>query len=256
MICDRYRGIKMNLFEVSPLKPPTHTILLIGSGRLAKHLQFWNSIQSSKQPSITVKLITWNRSEDPQLMDRYVAEADLIWLAISDDAIVPFFEKHFLHRKKPVVHFSGALSDDRLWCAHPLMTFPKELFEPAIYHSIFFALTGISNLIKALPGFNNPFFNVAAQDKPLYHALCVVAGNFPQILWNEVDAKRQDLKIPEEAFFLYLQQTLNNFIKLKTQSLTGPLIRQDRVTIAQNMQALTDTKLQSIYQAFVKEFLL
>ena len=226
-----------------------HSILLIGSGRLAKHLLHWNALLIKPN-----QIKTWNRSEDPKVLKQFLDESTAVWLAISDSAISPFFEQHLIHYNGNVIHFSGALHDSRMKCAHPLMTFPNELMPDSTYQQIYFALTGASTLSEVLPGFTNSSFVLPEKEKPLYHALCVVAGNFPQLLWNEIDQKRNALKIPETAFNVYLQQSLNNFMKLKSSALTGPLVRNDLETIAKNTKALANTKLQSIYTAFVKEF--
>ena len=228
-----------------------HSILLIGAGRLAKNLFHWNSLLST--PNV---IKTWNRNEDPKILKQFLNESAVIWLAITDSAIAHFFDQHLRNYEGTVVHFSGALHDSRMQCAHPLMTFPKELMPYSTYQQIHFAVTGATTLNKILPGFTNPFFLLPEKEKPLYHALCVVAGNFPQLLWNEIEQKRKTLKIPETAFNIYLQQALNNFIKYKASALTGPLIRNDLETMNKNIEALANTKLQSIYAAFVKEFLL
>lgn len=225
------------------------TVLIIGSGRLAKHLQHWNSIQADPN-----NILTWNRSEDLHQLHKLVIEADLVWLAISDSAIQEFFQLHLKASGKLVVHFSGALAADGMKCAHPLMSFPAEILPDTTYKATWFALSETENLNDMLPGFGNASFKVAAKMKPLYHALCVVAGNFPQLLWNEVDQSRQQLDIPEQAFSIYLQQSLNNFLHLKAKSLTGPLIRHDQNTLNKNKDALINTKLHSIYAAFMKEF--
>ncbi len=225
------------------------TVLIIGSGRLAKHLQHWNSIQANPN-----QILTWNRSEDPHLLYKKVTQADLIWLAISDAAIQKFFETYLNASGKLVVHFSGALAVDGIKCAHPLMSFPAELLPDTTYKATWFATNETEKLADMLPGFSNASFKVSAKMKPLYHALCVVAGNFPQLLWNEVDQSRQQLDIPEKAFSIYLQQSLDNFLLLKANSLTGPLIRHDQNTLKKNKDALVNTKLQSIYAAFMKEF--
>jgi hypothetical protein len=55
-----------------------------------------------------------------------------------------------------------------------------------------------------------------SQDKALYHALCVLAGNFPQMLWNEVSEKMQLLEIPEASLDLYIKQiTESHYIQEK-----------------------------------------
>lgn len=225
-------------------------ILLIGSGKLAKHLSHWFSLTHHHH-----QLLTWDRHQDPQALRRYVTEATHIWLAVSDSAIVPFYEKYLAGHDAVTIHFSGALHDPRLISAHPLMSFSENIYPDEFYSKIYFALTGCEKLSEALPGFNNPSFVLNAETKPLYHALCVVAGNFPQLLWNEVNTLAADKKIPAAAFDLYIQQITQNFLSLKKKALTGPFIRQDIQTINKNIEALSGTQLQMIYKSFEKEFL-
>jgi len=228
----------------------SNSILLIGSGRLAKHLLHWNSLLENPN-----KILAWNRSEELSLLRKLLDESTHIWLAISDSSILSFFESNLKNFAGQVVHFSGALYDPRLVSAHPMMTFPTGLLPDSTYKDIAFGLTGASDLSLAMPGFKNTFFHVAEKDKALYHALCVVAGNFPQLLWNEADQKFSELRVPEKAFQTYITQVLNNYLNLKQKSLTGPIVRKDLTTIEKNEAALTGTKLKAIYHSFAKEFL-
>ena len=227
------------------------TILLIGSGKLSKHLSHWFNLNSNH----SFKFLNWDRHQDPHAIHRYAAVATHIWLAISDSAIIPFYEKYLIGHDAKVIHFSGALHDPRLISAHPLMSFTQELYPDDFYSQIHFALTGTDSLNKALPGFSNPHFQLKPEMKPLYHALCVTAGNFPQMLWNEVHKIAAAQKIPAEAFDLYIQQITQNFLSPKEKSLTGPIARKDTTTVNKNIEALAGTPLQSIYQSFSQEFL-
>lgn len=225
------------------------TILIVGSGRLANHLNHWVTLQKTKY-----KILNWDRSQDPHAIKKYVAESDFVWLAISDSAIVSFYEKYINGFDCTVVHFSGALQDTRILSAHPLMTFADEIYSDEIYKKITFAITGFENLSEALPGFENPFFKISAQDKPLYHALCVVAGNFPQMLWSEVSKTCLQKNIPFEAFNLFLRQSLENFVWSGASAITGPIARNDLATVEKNKAALP-SKLKNIYSVFSSEFL-
>ncbi|MGZ3691315.1 MAG: DUF2520 domain-containing protein [Pseudobdellovibrio sp.] len=225
------------------------TILLIGSGRLAQHLQYWN--QLNQQPP----LLKWNRTESLEKLQELAAKADLIWLAISDSAITEFYNQHLVHLNKPVVHFSGALHDARLLSAHPLMTFPNEMLPDEVYSEIHFVICGISNL-NVLPGFKNKFTVIEASQKAFYHALCVLAGNFPQLIWSETLNEMRGLQIPDAALEVYISQVAKNFISLKEKAVTGPLLRRDHITIEKNISALNSkSRLKNIYQSFVQEFL-
>lgn len=183
-----------------------------------------------------------------------LSKASVVWLAISDSAIMPFYETYLSSTKSKVVHFSGALNDARLLSVHPLMSFPQELFADTVYENIHFTLTGVTDLKAAMPGFKNPFSILRPEHKALYHALCVVAGNFPQLLWNETLPQFQKLEIPDHAFGNYIKQITENFIQLKQASLTGPFVRKDMSTIEKNKMALVDTNLKNIYQSFAQTF--
>lgn len=224
-------------------------VLLIGSGRLAKHLKFWNSLLAKPN-----ELLRWDRSQDLTSLNILLDKAQIVWLAISDSSIEEFFNSHIQARGLAALHFSGALSVASLSCAHPLMSFPNELLPAQVYPKIQFIVSD-AEAMDRLPGFGNSFSILTAENRSYYHALCVLAGNFPQLLWNEVENEMSALNIPHSAIELYIQQITANFLALGSQSITGPLARKDYVTIEKNISSLgRSTRLQNIYATFVKEF--
>ena len=221
-------------------------VLIIGNGRMAKHLNHWCQL-------LNKKVIHWHRSQGQPLN---LQNIDSIWLAISDDSLVSFFEstlKPSLTDQK-VVHFSGTVHHPEMMSAHPLMTFSHELYDLATYNKIYFALTGADSLSQALPDFKNSYFHVTALDKPLYHALCVTTGNLPQLIWSETLPQFLNLKIPQEAVKIYAQQSLSNFFVTGPSAVTGPIVRKDNFTILKNLSALekVNLKLKNIYQSFLQ----
>jgi predicted short-subunit dehydrogenase-like oxidoreductase (DUF2520 family) len=227
-------------------------ILLIGSGRLARHLVYWRKLNSQTSQ---VEFQQWNRSEPTSKLMEYLEKKPLIWLAVSDSALIPFYENYLINKDLKVVHFSGALHHPGMLSAHPLMTFTEKLFDDEFYNKIHFSITNCSSLDEALPGFKNSYSIIFAAEKALYHALCVTAGNFPQLLWNEVFKEARNLKIPEAALEVYLNKVTENFIQQKEASLTGPLVRKDHVTVEKNLEALKRNEaLQNIYKTFAEEF--
>ncbi|AZZ37999.1 hypothetical protein CIK05_14705 [Bdellovibrio sp. qaytius] len=220
-------------------------VVIIGNGRMAKHLSHWCEL-------LNIKVTHWHRSQGVALN---LQNIDSIWLAISDNALVSFFEtlKPKLSGQK-VVHFSGTVHHPEMIAAHPLMTFSYDLYDLAIYNKIYFGLTGVETLSEALPGFKNSFFKIAPSDKPLYHALCVTTGNLPQLLWSETLPQFADLKIPQEAVKHFAQQSLTNFFAAGPAAVTGPIVRKDTTTIEKNLSALekVNLKLKNIYQSFLQ----
>ena len=64
------------------------------------------------------------------------------------------------------------------------MTFGLDLYDLATYRSIPFVLdSGRTPFHDLLPGLPNRSFTIPADDRPYYHALCVMAGNFSTLLW-------------------------------------------------------------------------
>lgn len=217
--------------------------LIIGAGKLAKHLNHYLRL-------LELTPLHWDRSQDPHLLKTKIAEATHVLLAISDSAIENFYRKNLAGLDKTVVHFSGALNIDDVIAAHPLMTFGPELYDRDTYFGIHFVVTGASSLIEALPGLPNEFSVLAPEHKALYHALCVMGGNFPVVLWQKMFADFDRLGIPREAARLYHETALHNVMKNPETALTGPLARRDRATVLKNIESLENDPFQEVYFTF------
>lgn len=219
--------------------------LIIGAGKLAKHLNHYLSLLGHSPQS-------WDRAQDPHLLKSKITDATHVLLAVSDGALESFYRKHLAGLDKVVVHFSGALHIPDLIAAHPLMTFGPNLYERETYSQIHFVLTGAKSLQQALPGVPNSFSSLAPEHKALYHALCVLGGNFPVILWQKMFAEFARLGIPAEAARPYLETVLHNTLKNPQSALTGPLARGDQATVLKNIEALENDPFQKIYFAFTE----
>jgi 2-dehydropantoate 2-reductase len=92
--------------------------------------------------------------------------------------------------------------------------------------------------------------------KAYYHSLCVMANNFTTLLWQKFFKELStQCQIPAQAALPFLQQTLLNLQHQHTTALTGPLARNDQVTINQNLQALTGDPFHAVYAAFVQAYI-
>ena len=132
------------------------------------------------------------------------------------------------------------------------MTFADDLYDLDSYQSVPFMLeTGLS-VSELFPDLPNPNFAIMSEDKARYHALCVMAGNFPQMLWKGVsDRFEQQIRSAcrhAEPLFGKGQPIL---CKAPESALTGPLVRNDQQTIDRNIHALGDDPLQDLYRAFI-----
>ncbi len=225
--------------------------LLIGSGRLARHLLHYFKL-------LSIPIMTWSRAEDPQAdeLAARVAACDFVLLLISDNAIEDFIATHVCLQQKTLIHCSGSLVTDLAYSAHPLMTFARELYSLETYASIPFILQQAGPLFSDIfPRLSNPRAYIKAEDKPLYHSLCVLAGNFSCLLWQKMFTDfEQRLGLPKALVFPYLQQVFTNLMQDSEQALTGPLARGDQTIIQANLVALDQDSFQQVYQAFVATF--
>jgi len=221
-------------------------ILIVGNGRVARH--FFYYLQNSSIP-----VIQWSRSSTESLSERLEKSApDTLLILIQDSAIAPWIDSHPEVQSKTLIHFSGCLSIPQTIGMHPLMTFGPSLYDLPFYEKIpFVCESGKLKFSDIFPTLNNPSHSINPDEKPFYHALCVLSGNFSTILWQKLFREFESrLKIPSSIAQPYLEQMTRNLLAQPNLALTGPLQRRDQVTIEKNLSALEGDAFQDIYQAF------
>lgn len=248
--------------------PERASYLLVGDGRLAAHLSHYFQAKH-------LDLHRWSRrqgvigADAERSLDELIAAADRVLLAIRDDALTGFVARHRRGSDAIWVHFSGSLvldsenEADEVWSAHPLCTFSGEPYDLATYETIPFVVEREGpSFAELLPGLDNPSAAIPGRDKALYHALCVSAGNFTQLLWQQLfTAFEHRLCLAPELALPYLRQTALNLEQAGRGGqaggdgvLTGPLARRDGRTIERNLAALDEARLPGlvkIYRAFL-----
>lgn len=233
----------------------TH-ICLVGNGRMANQMKVY-----LEQNSLSFSHVFRAHHSNEQISEA-IQQASHVWLSISDQAIESFYHTFQTNPSegKIWVHFSGAHNSKTIFSVHPLMTFTKTPLLLRDFEKIHFVVSPPTNwdqgesftLNNLLPNCNNSWTLLAPEYKAFYHALCVLAGNFPTILWSEVNSQLQSLSVPKQALFNYLDQCLQNFKTQGTDSLTGPLARNDISTIKENIKSLDGHPFKAIYESFVK----
>ncbi len=229
---------------------------IIGGGRLARHFSHYFQL-------LDIPFNQWQRTSidaDELKLRHTTAESTHILLLISDRAIPEFLATYTFLSEKILIHCSGAHSYSGLAGVHPLMTFGEELYDLTAYEAIPMICEKNSNadflFPQLFPQLKNPVHYISAEQKALYHAYCVCAGNFSQLLWQmSTQGMHTQLGLPSEVLHPYLQQNLENFFKQGSASLTGPLVRGDTNTVAANLAALENQPLESIYRQFSELFL-
>lgn len=226
--------------------------LIIGSGRMARHLLQYFSLILKDTHDAKFIIDHWIRTQGPELLQEKIKNCTHILVAISDSSLSEFIQNNLISTGKIIIHFSGALNIDGTISTHPLMSFSHDLYSFEVYKQIHFAVTGTSTLQNIFPMFENEFTEVLPKDKALYHAYCVMSGNLPVILWSQILKELEKLQFPPHILDLYLNQVLQNFIHLRDKALTGPIARKDQVTIQKNIEALPQPEFKKIYQLFTE----
>ena len=222
---------------------------IVGSGRLARHLQHYFTL-------LGLPVSTWSRNGRGSSPAESLASCQTVLILIPDGEIVPFIDTWPALQEKRLVHCSGRLVTEAAEGAHPLMTFGPALYDLTAYREIPFVLdAGGTPFATLLPGLPNPSFAIPAADRPYYHALCVIAGNFSTMLWVKLfDELEGRFGIPAAAAHPYLKQMAANLMADGDGALTGPLARGDTKTVAANMKALEGDPFHAVYAAFKRVY--
>ncbi len=222
------------------------TYLFVGNGRLSKHLQHYFYL-------LNIPFLLWHRNLKTDF-SICAYKADRIIVLIKDDEIEQFISRNKSSAKPSAIwiHCSGSLSTPIAESAHPLMSFADDLYGMDKYKEIYFITEKNRKPFSELfPSLQNNNFQIASEQKALYHAWCVMAGNFSTILWqNFFNALENKFSIPKESSFPYLNAITANLQNMQTP-LTGPLVRKDENVISSNILSLEGDPFKNIYQAFV-----
>ncbi|MFL5812003.1 MAG: DUF2520 domain-containing protein [Bdellovibrionia bacterium] len=238
---------------------------LIGDGRLARHLARYFQL-------LELPLRRWSRQSHQQSHQHLgddlftsLQDCSTLLLAVSDRAIEPLANEI---RSRPgfenrtLIHFSGSLFTEKAWGFHPLMTFPaldstETLYSLERYEQIPFLIDQNGpSFSEVFPQLKNSSQRLDPEKKALYHAWCVMGGNFTAFLWTQMfEAFSKDLGIDPHLAIPYLKQVTENLIqdpKAARDTWTGPIVRKDIETIERHLSALSDHPYKEIYRAFLE----
>jgi predicted short-subunit dehydrogenase-like oxidoreductase (DUF2520 family) len=219
---------------------------VVGRGRVATHITRYLQLESRP-------VRQWHRGQ-PSAPESALGGSEVVLLAISDDAMEPFLAAHPDLSGATCLHFSGSRAVAGAHGFHPLMTFGPEPYDRDTYRAIpFVTERGGPAFSSVFPMLPNPAWAIDPAQKALYHALCVLAGNFPTLLWNKAfEMFEARLGLPRTMLAPYLEQTLANTLASGGEALTGPLARGDRGTVERNLRALDGDAYADVYRAFAR----
>ena len=246
-------------------------ILVIGYGKLGSHL--YHALRNVKKKSGVQRIA----EKKPALakLRKQIDDAGIIFICVQDSKIpaaVIVIGKHASSLKgKIVYHASGALTSEELNSLslkgaltasfHPVQTFERKAAKHSgRFDDIYIALEGnkaavkeaivIAKDIKAIP------FVIKKENKILHHVCCVMASNYLTTLTGIIE-KTGSRKIQINGFnklkFLDIymplaKQTLDNISSSGPKaSLTGPIERNDLVTLERHLNALKTSGRDILY---------
>ena len=185
-----------------------------------------------------------------------VAGADIVAAAIPDDHLAAWRNEWSMEiGARQAIHFSGAATIKGVASFHPLFSFPETQVPIDVMKTIAFACPTDGPAFRdVFPGADNPHFEIGDKLRARYHALAVLIGNLPAFVWNEAGTDLSKLSglSPEAAMGAYLQSLVDRFLESPAASMTGPIARKDRKTVAANLEALNETPLlKALYDAFL-----
>ncbi|NRA73532.1 MAG: DUF2520 domain-containing protein [Rickettsiales bacterium] len=229
--------------------------LIIGNGRVAKHLCYYFDY-------LNLSYSNWYRNKDKnnlQLLKSLLNRSSHIILLITDSQIDSFIERyvpHSIQKNRVLLHCSGNLLSKYAFTAHPLQTFSSSLYDFENYLKIPFIieLEG-PTFSELLPRVSNPHYRIKRLEKHYYHALCVAANNFTTLLWQKFFLEAENkFQIKKQSILPFLKQTFANLEQDHLNALTGPLVRNDKKTLDDDLQALQGENFYNIFKVFIETF--
>jgi predicted short-subunit dehydrogenase-like oxidoreductase (DUF2520 family) len=232
----------------APLR--VHTVGIIGAGRVG-------SIMAAALADAGYSIVGI-ASRSGGATPAYLAAADLLLLAVPDDALATLVESLPIRPGQIVAHTSGAhgvavLAPAVARGAHPLALHPAMTFAggPAdldrLRKGISFGLTAPADvrpaaeaLVRDLGG--TPEW-IPEERRALYHAALAHGANHLVTLVNDALDRLREAGVaqPERVLDPLLHAALDNTLRLGDAALTGPVARGDAGTVRGHVAVLTET---------------
>lgn len=242
----------------APLR--VHTVGIIGAGRVG-------SIMAAALADAGYSIVgIYSRSGGATPAPggvRQLAAADLLLLAVPDDALATLVESLPVRPGQIVAHTSGAhgvavlapavARGARPLALHPAMTFaggPADL--DRLRKGISFGLTAPADvrpaaeaLVRDLGG--TPEW-IPEERRALYHAALAHGANHLVTLVNDALDRLREAGVtqPERVLDPLLHAALDNTLRLGDAALTGPVARGDAGTVRGHVAVLTETAPEAV----------
>lgn len=242
-------------------EPPEIDYILIGNGRMAQHILHYFKL-------LNLKVAQWSRSKSNHLKQSFgfyafkLTEINQIskfpdipvLVAVSDDSIPEIIREIKPLTNAPLIHFSGALSSERLngeaFSMHPLYTFNYEPMTLNEYQKIPFTCEPYGPDFKTIfPSLQNPHVKIPNSNRRLYHSLACMASNLPAMIWTQcAEISSDNLNIDWKLYQPLVEQTLRNAFSAPQDCITGPIIRGDWNLVDSQLEVLPKGTATNMYE--------
>jgi predicted short-subunit dehydrogenase-like oxidoreductase (DUF2520 family) len=234
-------------------------IALVGPGRagtavaLAASRADHRIVSVSGRRPAAVEAVAALFGATPLPLDAVIGPADLMLIAVRDDAITAVAAELQVTGVTAAVHVSGAvpvaalepLAADgaQLGSFHPLQTLPTAEAGAAAIPGAWVAVTAAEPLRQRLfalaASLGATPFLLADADKPLYHAAAAAAANFPLVSLMMAEALFTAAGVPFAAARPLVDAVIANAFDIgPAESLTGPVARGDVDTVRRQVAAV------------------
>jgi predicted short-subunit dehydrogenase-like oxidoreductase (DUF2520 family) len=190
----------------------------------------------------------------PQSLDDEIGPADLVLIAVRDDAVAQVAAGISTREVAAAVHLSGAVSVEALrplrdrgiavGSFHPLQTLPSAEAGAAALPGAWIAVTAGEPLRGTLYDLAASIgctpFDLDDAAKALYHAAATSAANFPLVALMMAEALFTAAGVPFSASRPLVDAVVDNAYAMGPgPSLTGPVARGDVGTVRRQLAAVT-----------------
>ena len=177
-------------------------------------------------------------------IDDAAADVDLVVIA-TPDSVVADVAAAIRPGRAVVAHVAGSLGldvlapHDRRAALHPLMSLPDPEIGAERLTGGWFAVAGdplVADLATALGGRT---FEIADDDRALYHAAAAVASNHLVALLGHAQRLGASVGMPADALLALALGSAENAVALgPAAALTGPAARGDEATLVAHREAI------------------
>ncbi len=194
-------------------------------------------------------------------IDDAAADVDLVLIA-TPDTVVADVAAAIRPGRAVVAHVAGSLGldvlapHDRRAALHPLMSLPDAEIGAERLTGGWFAVAGdplVADLATALGGRT---FEIADDDRALYHAAAAVASNHLVALLGHAQRLGASVGVPADALMALALGSAENAVALgPAAALTGPAARGDEATLVAHRDAIgrRAPRELAVYEAMLAE---